>query len=467
MKIIFISLDTLCAGHLGCYGYRLDTTPRIDEWAERGVLYERCYATDVPTPPSYTAMFSGRFGMHTGIFGFQAPHTYKSGPPLIAQHLHHNGYETCAISNLFYPIPWLLSGWRTIIPPGVRFQGGKAPDVTDDALAWLDRHGAKDDFFLFVHYWEPHQPYNKAPEAHRKRFPPDEYRGRVSDMSMLNQNPIMRGFYEEYHSRGEGDPNLIAEDVTARYDAQIHYVDEEVGRLFDYLDKAGLTDDTAVIITSDHGEAFGEYGSFDHYTCYENICHVPLIIRAPNLFPADRRIDGLVCGADLYPTICDFAGIDTPVNIDGRSLIPCSTTETDTPHGFIVTDCNALAAQRMIVRGNRGLVQTMNHGPFIHIKPYEMFDLYGDPERDILEDEPETARSLREALDEWVLEMSDGGPDPLQIAAFEGGWALSQASFLSGVAAHIEEAKSNGTLWNTLCKMQGRAMNYVAGPQST
>jgi arylsulfatase A-like enzyme len=110
VKIILISLDTLCAGHLSCYGHRFDTSPCIDEFSAGSVLFERCYATDVPTPPSYTAIFSGRFGIHSGIFGFQDPTTYRPGPPMIQQLLLREGYETCAISNLFYPCPWLWTG---------------------------------------------------------------------------------------------------------------------------------------------------------------------------------------------------------------------------------------------------------------------------------------------------------------------------------------------------------------------
>jgi len=461
MKIIMISLDTLCASHLSCYGYRLQTTPHIDRWAEEAVMFERCYASDVPTPPSYTAMFSGRFGIHNGIFGFQDASTYRAGPPMLQRLLANAGWETCAISNLFYPCPWLLDGWRTIMPPGLRFQGGRAPDVTDCAVRWLTEHANDEDLFLFVHYWEPHQPYNKAPEEHRKLFPADAYAGFAPDMRILNANPIMRDFYRDYHRRGEGDPDLSPAEVMARYDAQIHFADEHVGRLLGYLEEAGLAESAAVILTSDHGEAFGEYGSFDHFTCYENIAHVPLLVRLPGASPAGTRVNGFVYGADLMPTILELAGLECPDGLDGRSLLPALQDGAKTPHQFVVTDCNALVAQRMIVRDHWALAHTLFAGPFEHIAPYELFDLDGSPEQDVSAEHPTVARELRETLDAWLAEELAGLPDPLQKAALEGGWALGHVCFLHGVLSNLEQARANVGLWDVLCRKHGASFGRL------
>jgi arylsulfatase A-like enzyme len=454
MKTVLISLDTLYAAHLGCYGWRFDTTPCIDRWAAKGVLFKRCYATDVPTPPSYTAMFSGRYGMHNGIFGFQDPTSYMAGPPMLQQHFEKAGHETCAISNLFYPCPWLLPGWRTMMPPGTGFQRGEAPDVTDTAIAWLDRN-RDEDFFLFVHYWEPHQPYNKAPEAHRRLFPTEPYRGIASDLSMIEANPLMRAFYREYHRRGEGDPDLSSEEVTARYDSQIHFVDAEVGRLLDWLENNALAEETVVVLTSDHGEAFGEYGSFDHFTCYENITHVPLIIRAPARFPEGREVEGLVCGADIYATLLELAGFGVPEGVDSRSLVDAASGGGGTPHDFVVVDTNSLCAQRMIVRDNWGLVHTINRGPYDHVAPWELFELDGDPEKDLSQKHPDVVRELRGMMQDWVETMTGGGIDPLVLAAHRGGWTFGHGSFTRGVLEHLETAAANPHVWESVRHAKG------------
>ncbi len=460
MKVVMISLDTLCASHVSCYGYGFETTPCIDRWAEGAVLFDRCYASDVPTPPSYTAMFSGRFGVHNGIFGFQDPSTYRPGPPMAQDLLARAGYETCAISNLFYPCPWLVPGWGTIMPPGLRFQGGRAPDVTDAAVRWLKANGQADDLFLFVHYWEPHQPYNKAPEEHRQLFPTGQYAGTAPDLRILNANRLMRAFYEDYHRRGEGAPDLSAAEVMARYDSQVHFVDEEVGRLLAWLEEAGLAEESAVIITSDHGEAFGEYGSFDHFTCYENISHVPLMVRLPSA-PA-KRVEGFVQGADLMPTILDLAGLETPDGLDGMTLSGCLTGDGPAPRSFIVTDCNALAAQRMIVEGDWALAQTFNPGPLEHVKPFELFDVTGDPERDLSEEHPDKVRELKMKMQDWLTETLDGIPDPLQAAGLEGGWALGHFCFLHGVLENLDYVRANPALWRILCNKHGASFDRLS-----
>jgi len=454
MKTILISLDTLRADHLGCYGWRFDTTPRIDAWAKQGVLFERCYATDVPTPPSYTAMLTGRYGMHNGVFGFQDPARFVPDPPMLQQQFAANGHETCAISNLFYPCPWLLPGWQTIMPPGLRFQGGRAPDVTDTAIDWLSRRKDR-DFFLFVHYWEPHQPFTKAPPEHRELFPTEEYADVASDMKLLDANPIMKSFRRNYHRFGENEPNLSSAEVMARYDSQTHFVDAAVGRLFDWLEDAGLAEETVVVVTSDHGEAFGEYGSFDHYTCYENIAHVPLVIRAPGILPERTRIGGLVCGADLYATLLELAGIDVPDGLDSRSLFACARGDSDAPHESVVADGNSLCTQRMLVQGNWSLVHTINPGVFTHVEPWELFALDGDPEQDLSAQNPEVVADLKHKMECWVHTMTGGGIDPLVLASQKQMWAFGLRCFVEAVFEHLDVAKANPHVWEALRHKMG------------
>jgi arylsulfatase A-like enzyme len=460
MRIILIALDTLRADHLSCYGWRFPTTPQIDAWAEKAVLFERCYASDVPTPPSYTAMFSGRFGVHNGIFGFQDPGSYRRGAPMMQQVLASAGWETCALSNLFYVCPWLLPGWGTIMPPGLRFQGGRAPEVTDTAIRWLEQNANAENSFLFVHYWEPHQPFTKAPGEHRALFPTAQYEEIASDLAVLNANPIMRAFRAEYHRRGEGDPHLSSAEVMARYDSQVHFVDAEVGRLLAHIDADPADADTAVIIVSDHGEAFGEYGTYDHYTCYENIAHVPLLIRAPGK-QAETRVKGLVYGADLMPTVLELAGCDTPGEIDGSSLVACLEGRADGTHEFIVSDTNSLATQRMLVRDSWSLVHTLNPGAYTHIAPYELFDLEGDCEQDLSAEQPELARELRLLLEDWVAEQTAGGPDPLQEVAATGGWTFNHGMLVHAVLENLEIAQQNKVFWETFRRHHGGAVHML------
>jgi len=460
VKVVFISLDTARVDHFGCYGHPFDTSPNVDKVAGQGVQFQRCYASDVPTPPEYTAIFSGRLGIHTGIFGFEGQGAYHPGPPMLQEILARAGWRTGAISNLFYTCPWLMRGWQDITPPGLRFQGGTAPEVTDEAIRWLKNHG-ENDLFLFVHYWEPHQPYVKAPENHRKLFPTNSYKRIAPDMRFINTNPIMKTFYEYYHAKGEGDPKMPSEEVLARYDSQIHFADQEVGRLVDYLDQSGLGDEALLIVTSDHGEAFGEYGFIDHYTCYESISHVPLILRLPGKFPAGSSVDGFIYGADLMPTILDLAGVDIPSAIDGESFLPAILEGKSTPRDFIVTDCNALVTQRMMVRNQWALVHTIHPGPQTHIKPYELFDLKGDLESDLSGEHPKKLQEMQAELAGWLAAQLGGGPDPLQQAAQQGGWMLSHPAFIHSMLAHLDLVRGNKLLWETLRRRYGPGLELL------
>ncbi len=461
MNVLLISLDTTCASHLGCYGHQFDTSPNIDRLASQSVLFERCYATDVPTPPSYTAMLSGRFGVHNGIFGFQPADSYQRGAPMLQEVLAKAGYRTCALSNLFYVCPWLLPGWCDIMPPGLRFQKGTAPGVTDEALAWLKR---RDDqpFFLFAHYWEPHQPYTKAPEKHRKLFPTKQYEAAAPSMRLIEQNPVMAGFYRRYHEIGEGDGSMSPAEVMARYDSQIHFVDEHVGRLLEGLHEMGHDKDTLLILTSDHGEAFGEYGTFDHMTCYENIAHVPLLMRLPGTLPAGTRVSGLVTGADIMPTALDAAGMEVPAGVDATSLIPVMTAGAATPYPCVVTDCNALVTQRMIVEGHWGLVHTINRTAMTHLKTWELFDLDGDCEKDLSAEQPDRVQAMKQKLEEWLEEQLRGEPDPLVCAGRDGGWAVGHGHVVWSVLEHLEEAVKDPNLWPTFRRHHGGAVSMAA-----
>lgn len=454
MNILLISLDTCCSNHLSCYGHKYQTSPHVDTLASQGVLFERCYASDVPTPPSYTSMLSGRYGIHNGIFGFQAPDTYRAGAPMLQQVLVKAGYNTCALSNLFYVCPWLMQGWQEMVPPGLRFQGGPAPEVTDKALTYLKRQGDT-PFFLFAHYWDPHQPYNKAPEEHRKLFPTEQYEPDAPSLDKINANPMMKGFYERYHEVGEGDASLSPAEVLARYDSQIHFVDEHVGRLLNGLEELGMAEDTLVVLTSDHGEAFGEYGWFDHFTSYENIAHVPLIMRLPGTLEADTRIEGLVYGTDIYSTVLELAGVEEPDGIDAKSLAPAMSTGGETPHDCVVTSNNALVAQRMLVQGTYGLVHTINRGPYAGLKPWELFDVTGDPEKELSADNPETVAALKSRLEEWLEAMLNGAHDPLINAARDGGWTMGHGAFVWGVLKNLDFARKDPVFWGTFTRSNG------------
>ena len=377
MKVILISVDTLRADHLGCYGYELPTSPNIDKMASGGVIFKNHYSTDVPTPPAYTAMFCGRRGLHNGIFGFgHTNYGYKPGPPMLAQHLANAEYRTGMISNLLYPCPWLVAGFHEIIPPGLRFQRGSAEEVTQEASDWLKRN-AQRDFFLFVHYWDPHGPYFIAPQKYKDMFFNRDYSGIAHSFSMVKSNPMVEEVYKVYNdgaSEGEYDPAKIM----AAYDSEIRYADDCIGELFDCLEELNIADEVLLMLTSDHGEAFGEKGFIDHISCYESVSHVPFIVKWPQKIPAGQVVEGYSLCTDIMPTILELCGLAIPKGICGRSLVSAVLNGEDTPHKEVVTNSAGVPIQRMYIKDGMALVHTMDKSIFEYINTYELFDLSND-----------------------------------------------------------------------------------------
>ena len=450
MKIVLIAVDTLRSDHLGCYGYPLDTSPRIDHLAQEGILYLNHYSTDVPTPPAYTAMFCGHRGLHNGILGFRhTNYEFKTRTPMLAEHLAQAGYRTGMISNLLYPSPWLVRGFRDITPPGLRFQGGRADEVTDEACRWLDQHGGE-DFFLFVHYWDPHVPYfTRAPQRYKDRFFEEDYSSIALGTEMLEKSRIVNVHYRSRLQSGKYD---WAEVIPA-YDACIRYTDEGVERLLDYLDTLGISEEVLLIFTSDHGEAFGEKGFFDHLGCYENICHVPLIVRWPGRIPPGQQVEGYTLCVDLMPTLLEVCGLPVPDGLCGKSLSATWAGDGDALHREVVSNGASIPIQRMYVKDGWALVHTLDKSVYTYLNTYELFDLGEDKaqERDLATSERAKFQEMRSGLGKWLDRELQGKPDLLQgLVLRGGGWYGVERTLLEHPELFVEDERMKELLFTRL-----------------
>ncbi len=167
--IIYIVVDTLRADHLSCYGYHRKTTPNIDRLAREGISFSNAYPSDVPTQPSYTAMFTGRRGISSGVVSHSKSETLSDGEIWYPQILAEKGYETAAVSTLYYMKKYFSRGFKSYLNPIAGFprliQRVTADQINKMAIPWL-RQNYNNNFFLFLHYWDPHTPY----------IPPQQYR---------------------------------------------------------------------------------------------------------------------------------------------------------------------------------------------------------------------------------------------------------------------------------------------------
>jgi choline-sulfatase len=283
--IILISIDTCRPDRLGCYGQRLPLTPAIDALSREAILFTRVTSAVPLTLPSHSTMLTGaippRHGVHDNV-GYRLNESCGT----LAEALQKKGYETAAVVGSFvldrrFGLGRGFDFYDDQIPaPPGRPPGGenerRAPEVTRSALAWLDQHGSK-PFFLFVHYYDPHAPYD-PPEPFASRFREDPYGGEIAT------------------------------------------VDEALGRLFDRLKQRKLYDRALIIVTGDHAEALGEHGESAHgYFVYDSVLRVPLLIKPPRSRSGSRsdRSVGLV---DLVPTICGYAGAAAPPDAVGQDL---------------------------------------------------------------------------------------------------------------------------------------------------
>jgi len=296
-NLLLISLDTLRADHVGAYGSRLPTTPVLDAMAAEGALFEQTIAPFPATLSSHASMLTGVYPRRHGVLGMfdRIPRDI----PMLAEILAHHGYQSAAVTEdgmvlATAGFPRGFTYYREYKGAKRSTPSGRAVATFDAGLRWLETHRGE-QFFLFLHTYQVHMPYAPPPA------------------------------FDVFTSAPGTEANALPELVRCQqlYAGEVRYVDSAIGRLFERLTKLGEADRTLVVVTSDHGEEFGEHGGVQHaQTIYEEVLHVPLILRAPRLVPAGVRVPGPVSLVDLLPTVLDLLGIPPPPATDGRSLVP-------------------------------------------------------------------------------------------------------------------------------------------------
>jgi len=395
-NLLLVSIDTLRADHLGAYGYALPTSPTIDaRLAGEGVTFSDVYSQSPKTTPSHMTLFTSLYPSVHGVELWEngrPAHVLNPAVHTLAEVLKNAGYATAA-----------FTGGAQIDPARGFDQGFDLYTVGGQrrrALRWLGRH-RWERFFVFYHTYDVHDPY-LPPDEYIRLFDPD-YRGRVLDavhrlraqgeMSEAAWEGISRRFWE---SVDRNDPRDLR-FVERLYDAGIRRMDAETIRpLLDRLDQLGLARDTLVVFTSDHGEAFGEHGHFQHDDLYAGTLHVPLVLRWPGRLPAGLRIASRVRLIDVMPTILELLGVSAPPSLQGQSLTP------------LLHDAYASPATEGAVSeySDGRLYESLRRGGLSYIVdgPEErLFDLVRDPaeRQNVLATRPEEAAAMRAALERW------------------------------------------------------------------
>ncbi len=419
MNILFIDIDTLRADHLGCYGYRLPTSPHIDALAAQGVLFEKCYAPGIPTTPAHTTIYTGLHPLSHNIVCHGGSVDLDKKTPVLPELLQQAGYTTCAIDNLFDIKPWLARGYEYYINPSHKHRMRllvSCEEINHRAVPWLKAHSSE-PFFLYVHYWEPHTPY----------LPPARYRnfwlgGDPCDPAVQTFDPIKKtpfwGMWADTWFKKLG-PITDADYVVSLYDGEINHVDEGVGELVSAVDELGLAENTLVIVSADHGESMYEHGVFfDHHGLYENTIRVPLVMRMPGEVPEGRRVSSFVQHLDFAPTLLKWAGAQVPDGMEGKDFRPLAEGTDEVPFWDRVVCCENTWQSKWAVRTDRHKFIISRRPDPYGSTPRELYELAEDPaeERNVAEAQPELARELERWLEDWIadgLRRSGRTQDPI------------------------------------------------------
>ena len=292
MNVIWFVIDTLRSDHLSCYGYFRETSPNIDRLAKEGILFEDSYASAIATGPAFTSLFTGLAAIHHRFY--LTPWNRPNAPLLddrittLPEIIQARGdYTTAAFDNLINfraHMKQFVRGFEFYInitrSPAWLHHHVIAQEVDRRLLPWLARH-ADEPFFAFVHYWDPHLPYN-MPE-HYQIF--DRKHGDL----------IVKTAPDGYkYVPGWGLADALPEEPPLRtidfYDDEIRYVDASIGAVRHLLEELDLLDDTVLIVTGDHGEDLNLHGMWGHGFIYETTVRVPLIIRDPRCMLAGHRV---------------------------------------------------------------------------------------------------------------------------------------------------------------------------------
>ncbi len=291
-NLILITIDTLRANHLGCYGYFRDTSPALDKFASESVFFERCIVPMATTLPAHTSLLTGTYPLEHGVLANVKRGGYKFIPsPKLqsyAEIARQAGYDTGGFVSAapLNEVTGIAAGFDYYDQPEKLER--RAADTNRKVFQWLD---AREDrpFFLWIHYYDPHFPYKPA-HPYDTRYQSDE---------PLDQYMRERGFARKMQITG-GNTLPISALINA-YDGEIRYLDDHLELLFDKLKSDKTWKNSVVAITADHGEGVGQHGRTGHSFTWEEQLHVPLMIRVPD--GEHRRIPDVMSLVDIIPTI--------------------------------------------------------------------------------------------------------------------------------------------------------------------
>jgi arylsulfatase A-like enzyme len=445
-NVILITMDTTRRDHLSCYGYTKKTTPHLDQLAEDGVVFENVRSTSSWTLPAHASLFTGLYPFKHGAYTKEGIWGYKvlgDDVTTLAEILAREGYINAGFiggyfcssffgmaqgfhyyyENLFNLIHefenfFVTRIFRSLFSLSDFFErhglAGKkiAPQINRAALKWV-KHNDHTPFFLFLNYFDPHHPY----------IPRD-----TKPSGSLSESPVEKGGYVRWETRLinqvlKGEKPLGSEEkqyLIDRYDDEITQMDQGIGELIRLIKEMGIYDDSLILITSDHGESFGEHGLMTHPPAvYEELIAIPLIVKYPKGHRKGERVFLPISLVDVVPEILSVLGIPLPEEIQG---VPFSQ---DKQHIMVERYKDKSWSKRGVHFGSRSL-RALYEGDYKFIWSsdgnHHLYNLKDDPYElnNLVEQMPQLVFEMEEKLDTWgsfkqALPEDHSGKTPLRM----------------------------------------------------
>ena len=360
-NVLFIAVDDL-RPELGCYGQPHIKSPNIDKLAESGLLFNRSYCNIPVCGASRASILSGiRPNRHRFLQFDCRLDEDVPGMVSLPMHFKNNGYHTVSLGKIFHhqndgkgswsETPWFpqgeWKGWQAYVEPesdeliqpgkygisGPSFESPKGPDhiypdgmIAEEAMQQLQKFKSENQpFFLAVGFLKPHLPFN-APQKYWDMYDFDEINlpeymqkpENAPDESMHNFGELRN--YADVPGQGPMEEEFMRKLIHGYY-ACVSYTDAQIGKVLDELERLEMAENTIVILWGDHGWHLGEHGLWCKHCNFEKVLHTPLILRAPGK-KQNVKTDALVEYVDVYPSLCELAGLSKPFHLQGKSFVP-------------------------------------------------------------------------------------------------------------------------------------------------
>jgi arylsulfatase A-like enzyme/Flp pilus assembly protein TadD len=408
LNVVIITIDTLRADHLGCYGYKQIRTPNIDALASESARFERAYTPVPVTLPAHTVIFTGTYPVFSGMHDFSG-NKLNPKQPTLASLLKGQGYTTGAVIgsavldsrfglNQGFDFYYDHFDFNRLQESNLEEMERPGNVVADVALDWLGKN-RRNKFFLWMHLYDPHYPYRPPPP-----------------------------YSEQYKDR--------------LYDGEIAFADVQVGRLISFLKANNIYRNTLIVLTGDHGEGLGEHGEKTHgFFIYNATLHVPVIIHLPGS-ASSKTVSELVSLADLMPTVLQALKVDIPTEVQGHGLLPLMVPRK-------AGESRNLYAETFLPRlhfnwSELRAVETEKY-QFIDAPKPELYDLSKDPgeTQNLYADKKAVAEELRNRLTTLIGQYSAGqelaektGLDPALMERLK---SLGYAGFSGGGSTTVSD----------------------------